>query len=210
MPPNTTVDSWEEFLSPEVLRSKLISASIYLAAFEMLKESIVDRLSSFYTFRYDEAGGHVDPKYDQEVLSRNRSPVYASLSWLHELGAIHHCDLAIFEKLKECRNRIAHEMARLVLSGGTSDHLALFPDLVALLRKVETWWIVNVEIPTNAEVDGREIDGADIIPGPIMTVRMMFDIALGSEAEPTAYLRAFQEKQGRAADKTGPVSGSQS
>ncbi|MBJ7278541.1 hypothetical protein JHC43_18835 [Marinobacter salarius] len=30
--------NWEDFLNPEILKTKLISASIYLAAFEILKE----------------------------------------------------------------------------------------------------------------------------------------------------------------------------
>jgi hypothetical protein len=205
MATNNTSESWEEFLNPEVLRGKLISASLYLAAFEMLKGSIVNRIRDFYTFHFDEAGGHPDPKYDQEVLSRNRSTVYASISWLIERNAIDQSDVETFERLKDCRNRIAHEMAQLALPGGTFDHLTLFPDLVALLRKVETWWIVNVEIPTNEDFDGMEIDEAGIIPGPIMTVRMMLDIALGSEAEATAYLSAFRERRQGPASEKGPT-----
>jgi hypothetical protein len=191
---NDTNGAWEEFLNPEVLRGKLISASLYLAAFKMLKDSIVDRLRDFYTFHFDEAGGHPDREYDLDVLSRNRSPVHASMSWLIERNAIDQSDIETFEKLKACRNRIAHEMAQLALPGGTYDHLTLFADLVALLRKVETWWIVNVEIPTNEDFAGMDIDEAGIIPGRIMTVRMMLDIALGSEAEAAAYLSAFRER----------------
>ncbi len=199
MSTNGTRESWEEFLDPQALRGRLISASLYLAAFEMLKTSIVGRLRGFYTFHFDEAGGHPDPKYDQEVLSRNRSPVYASLSWLLERAAIAQADIDLFEKLKDCRNRIAHEMAQVALPGGTLDHVTLFPDLVGLLRKIETWWIVNVEIPTNEEFDDVEIEEAGIIPGPIMTVKMLLDIALGSESEATSYLKAFRDwQQGRA------------
>ena len=190
-----TRESWEEFLNPEALRGKLISASLYLAAFEMLKTSIVDHLRDFYTFYFDDAGGHPDPKYDQDVLKRNRSPVYASLSWLLERAAIGQADIDLFETLKDCRNRIAHGMAHVALPSGTFDHLTLFPDLVGLLRKIETWWIVNVEIPTNEELDSVDIDEDGIIPGPIMTVKMLLDIALGSESEAVAYLKAFQDRQ---------------
>ena len=84
--------------------------------------------------------------YKQKVLSRNRSTLYASLSWLGEIGAIDQADLGTFEKPKESRNQIAHGMPQLVLAGPGFEYPALFPDLVALLRKVETWWIVNVQI----------------------------------------------------------------
>jgi hypothetical protein len=40
--------------------------------------------------------------------------------------------------------------------------------------------------PTNEDFDGEEIDEAGITPGPIMTVKMMLDIALGSKAEANA------------------------
>ncbi len=199
MSTKSTRECWEEFLKPEALRGKLISASLYLAAFEMLKTSIVDRLRDFYTFHFDEAGGHPDPTYDQDVLKRNRSPVYASLSWLLERRAIEQADIDVFETLKDCRNRIAHEMAQLALLGGSLDHLALFPNLVRLMRKIEVWWIVNVEIPTNEDFAGIDIDEDGIIPGPIMTVKMLLDIALGSESDSAAYLKAFQDQQkGRA------------
>src|SRR5713226_8484536 len=117
MAKNSVDESWEEFLTPEVLRNKLISASIYLAAFQMLKDSIVGHLKSFYTFGFDKDGDLIDPKYEREVLSRNRSVLYASLSWLAESGAIDEKDLGTFEKLKDCRNQIAHNMPQLALAG---------------------------------------------------------------------------------------------
>jgi hypothetical protein len=204
MAKNGVDQSWEEFLTPEILRNKLISASLYLAAFEMLKDSVVGRLRSFYTFGYDKNGDRIDPQYEQRVLNRNRSTLYASLSWLAESGAIDQDDLGTFENLKECRNQIAHDMPQLVLAGSGFEYPALFPDLIALLQKIETWWILNVEIPTNEDFDGEEIDEAGIIPGPVMTVKMMLDIALGSEAEANAYLKALRER------RQGPVSELQS
>jgi hypothetical protein len=39
-----TERSWDHFLNPEILRPKLISVSLYLTAFEMLKQSIVERI----------------------------------------------------------------------------------------------------------------------------------------------------------------------
>ena len=41
--------SLENFLTPEVLRANWITASIYIAAFELLKTAIVKRIYGFYT-----------------------------------------------------------------------------------------------------------------------------------------------------------------
>ncbi len=38
----------EEFLNPEIMRERLISASIYIAAFESLKETIIEKIRFYY------------------------------------------------------------------------------------------------------------------------------------------------------------------
>jgi hypothetical protein len=77
--------SWETFLNPATLRPNLIAASVYITAFELLKTAIVDRIKTLYTHGFDQNGGHIDPEYGSEVLSKNRSHVYASLEWLKEM-----------------------------------------------------------------------------------------------------------------------------
>ena len=134
-------------------------------------------------------------RYEAEVLSRDKSRVYASLKWLLDRGAIDQADIDQFERLKLCRNKLAHDLASVSL-GTATEHLTLFPPMVELLSKVESWWIVNVEIPTNEDFDGVEIDEAGIVPGRVMTVRVMADLALGSDKEATAYLDYFKKHHG--------------
>jgi hypothetical protein len=86
--------SWESFLNPETLRPNLIAASIYISTFEILKTTIVDRIKDFFTNGFDENGWRVSPEYQCDVLSKNRSAVYASLAWLNERDAIDDSDLA--------------------------------------------------------------------------------------------------------------------
>lgn len=187
--------SWEEFLSPEILRTKLISTSLFLTVFQMLKECVIERIRDFYTHGFDRNGWLVDPRYEAEVSSLDKSRTYASLKWLHAKGAVDQADLAQFEKLKLCRNKLAHDLASVSL-GTATEHLALFPAMVELLLKIERWWIVNVDIPTNGDFDGVEIDEADIVPGRVMTVRILADLALGSDKEAIAYLDYFKQRNG--------------
>ncbi len=194
----TTTNKWIEFLTPEVLRNRLISASIYLAAFELLKDSIIDHPRYFFASEYDENGALAGPEYHKQVLSRNSRPLYASLSWLREFGVLDDNDLAVFENLKNVRNIVAHEMHQLASGSAPSKHVAELPKLVALLRKIEVWWIVNVEIPTNPDFDASvEIDEDGILPGPVMAVSLMLDVALGSEEEANRYAKAFREERER-------------
>lgn len=191
------VRNWEEFLNPAILRGKLISASIYLALFELLKDSVVDHIKSFFTSGFDQNGSTTDPKYHSEVLVRNPSRLYASLSWLHEHNVIDEKDIESFEQIKKTRNRVAHEMLQLATKHSKPDHLKELPVLIALLRKIEVWWILNVEIPTNPDFDGAEIDEDGILPGPLMAARIMTDVALGSEEEASRYLNALHESKSK-------------
>jgi len=189
----------EDFLSPAVLRSNLIVASIYIDAFDVLKSTIVERIRSFYTVSFDKkSGSRTDAKYESEVLSRNPCPVYASLAWLKESHAIDDTDIAIFERVKKCRNDIAHEIPRMLIDGLPPDLAARFFEMFGLLDKIGRWWIVNVDIATDPQFDGEQVDESSIVPGPIMWLQLMMDVALGSEEDSRKHLDEFRKLTHRA------------
>lgn len=86
----------------------------------------------------------------------------------------------IFESLKKTRNQLAHQLFDVVTGQVESEHVSQFPVLVALLRKVEVWWVVNVEITINPDYDGKEIDEAGIVPGAVLLLQMLIEVASGS------------------------------
>ncbi len=189
--------SWEEFLDPEVTRPRLIAASIYIAGFEALKDAIVGRIRDFFWTGFDESGDKIDPKYQTDVLARNRSPVYATLDWLKEMNAIDDADVRAFDRVKACRNTLAHKLFSTLGSDGLPpDFEKCFHAMVAVLRKVEVWWITNVEIPTNPDYDGRDIDEDGIVPGSLMGIQLLCDIALGDEERSRFYYNEFRKQSG--------------
>ena len=170
---------WEDFLTPEITQERLITASLYITAFEMLKESIIGRIRDFYCIGFSPNELEYSSKYKDEVLSLNTSPLYASLKWLIGSEAIHEEDLSTFEKLKNLRNTLAHELPEVVFTGknlSVTEHMKILMDL---LRKIEVWWVLNVEIPTNPDFDGSEVDPELISPGPILMMHMMFEVIAG-------------------------------
>lgn len=179
---NTTADRWERFLDPEVVRPSLFLSTMFITTFEILKDSVVDRIRDFYTNGWDANGPIVGPEYQCQVLARNKSALYASFDWLQERQAIDEADLAVFKGLKKTRNQLAHQLFDVVTGQVESEHVAQFPVLVALLRKVEVWWVVNIEIPTNTDHDEKEIDEASIVPGAILSLQMLIEVASGSTA----------------------------
>ena len=188
----SATDQWERFLDPEMVRPSLFMAAMFITAFEILKDSIVSDVREFYTNGFDESGPTVGDEYQIKVLSRNRSPLYASLQWLRENGAIGDEDLAIFEKLKLTRNQLAHELFAVVTGQVESAYEAQFTDLVTLLRKIGVWWVVNVEVPTNPDFNGQEgIDEANIVPGTALVLQMFIEVASGS----TELLERWRKRQ---------------
>jgi len=173
----------------------LIVASIYITAFEILKSAIIERIKSFYSSGFDETGPLIEPEYQSEVLSRNKSPLYASLDWLKESAAITDDDIKSYESIKITRNYLAHEIPKLLIDGLPTELPVRLTELVGLLGKIERWWIVNVEIAINPELSDQEVDEHAIIPGTIMGLQMMIDIALGEKNDSRKYIDEFLKQQ---------------
>lgn len=190
-------NSWDDFLNPDVMRTRLISTSIYIAAFELLKDSIIERPRNFLCLGFDKDENIVDSDYQSDVLSRNRSPLHASIDWLMENGAMSAADMAAFDRVKTCRNHLAHRLLHFLGNEGMPlDFEKCFQEMVGLLRKLELWWITNVDIPTNPDLDGQKIEEDDIQPGPVLMLKLLYDIALGSEERSRFYHEEFKKRHG--------------
>lgn len=177
---NNAAESWERFLDPDVLRPSLLSATMFITAFELLKDCIVDRVRDFYTLGWGDKTATC-PEYEQKVLARDkkRRPLPASLGWLREHHAIKESDIETFNRLAAIRNQLAHELFGVVTGQVASEYESNFSALIALLRKVEVWWIVNVEMSTNPDYDGQEIDEDSITPGALISLRILIEVASG-------------------------------
>jgi len=187
-------ESWENFFNPDVMRPLLITASIYITAFEFLKESIIGQIRDFYSMSPFEADEDSKREYREMVLSRKKSPLYASLDWLKENGAINEQDIDSFNSIRTCRNELAHNLFEKISENSFPDIEPLFRSMVDLLNKIEVWWIVNFELATNSDFDNAEVDESKILPGPVLVLKMMVDVALGDEANSTYYYNEFKKK----------------
>jgi hypothetical protein len=182
--------AWDQFLNPDVLRPTIIASSMFVMAFEVTKDAIVRRIKSFYTNGFGPGGDRIDPDYTVQVLARNRSPVYASLEWLKESNAITETDIAAFGRAKAFRNRLAHDLMSIVgREGLPADYADRFEELLTLLRKVETWWIINVDLQCDPDAP-KDVDAKDVQPGTLLALRMMWEIALG---EPESSRKLYEQ-----------------
>jgi hypothetical protein len=93
---------------------------------------------------------------------------------------------------QQLRNELAHTLTATLFHGLPAEIAERLGEMVSLLDKIERWWIVNVEIATDPNLKDEEIDEAQVIPGPIMGLRLLLDIALGSEEESKKRLDEFK------------------
>lgn len=187
---STSKGSVENWLDPDKLRPNLIAVSLYISAFELLKASIIGRLKSFFT---TPGSSNPDAEYAADVLNRNRSVTHASLSWLREAKVIDDADIARFEKIRELRNTLAHALTGLLIEGLPADFAPTFAEMVSLLAKIERWWIINVDMATDPAFDGTEIDENEVMPGPVIALTAMMEVALAPDSDAKKYIDEFNK-----------------
>lgn len=187
--------SWERFLNPESLKNNLIMGSLYITSFEILKDSIINRIRDFFIDGIDDNGYIYNDQYNKEILSLHKNQLSASLIWLLNMKAIDEKDILVFDQMKFYRNKLAHEMLDFISNTQEEDLIELFHQMINLLSKIERWWIINVEIPTNSDYDSQEISEDDIIPGINITLKLLLDIALGNDEESNKYYNEYIKKQ---------------
>ena len=177
--------SWAKFLDPDSLKSNLISASLFIAAFEVLQSSVMDPLKGFFSLGFDVTGVQISPKYGTEVLSRHKSPFRASLLWFRESGAIDDLDLELVDKIRDHRNELAHQLPKYIATVGAEINLQLLQSTCDFVAKIDRWWIKEIEMPTDPDMTPERLDAtneSDITSGNMMFLQMMTKIAAGDDS----------------------------
>ena len=190
---------WAEFLNPDVVRTKFTTLGLYMVAHEMLTQAITRRPHEFFSDRWTkEKGWLISDRYRDEVLALDPKgkgdPLRGSLAWLQKNDVIDASDVATHRELTEARNEVAHELAQIMSGRQMPDLPGLLPRLIALVSKIERWWIVNVDIATDPDYDGADIDEDAIISGSQWMLHMLSRVALGEEEEAWEYYRGFMEQ----------------
>lgn len=139
--------------------------------------------------------------YREKVLALDPKgkcdPVRGGIEWLKHLSVIDETDEAAIREVKEARNLMAHELGEIVMGDRMPDLSELFPKLASLIRKIERWWIVHVDVPTNPEFDGKDVDEESVTSGPEIAMSVLWDLAMGDEREAWSYYRAWLESRER-------------
>ena len=111
------INNMEKMYNPNQLRSFLITASLYITAFELLKDSIAKRIEDFFLVGTKCRNHDRQKEYDEEMRpyrdkhkDKKDKKTYASLDWLIDVGAISEADVKKYDDVRSFRNEIAHEL----------------------------------------------------------------------------------------------------
>jgi len=177
-------EQWENLLNPEILKERLINISMYIIIYEMLKNSIINRIKDFYIMCIS---GVEDieglREYKNCVLSKDKNHLYASIYWLQEHEVINEQDIKNIEVLKGYRNHLAHGMDTIVFSGEIEGLSSNFILAYQLINKIENWWIINFEMDLNPlfeEIKQEDIDFDGIQSGKKIMIDMVLSVLAGN------------------------------
>jgi len=172
----------------------LIAVALFISAFEMFKRRVIEKPETFFTNGFDQNGLIINERYKIEVLSKSKSRLYASLLWFKEMGAIDDIDMQAFDTIRKHRNEVVHELMDFLSNPKHNLNPNIFQSLVTLLAKIERWWLLNFEMEINPDIVPDSVNVEDVIPGPIWSLQLMLDIALGNEPEEGYYYNALKKK----------------
>ncbi len=152
--------NYNKLLSPELTKSILMVAALYLITYELLKSSIIEEIKKFYFVGADYENPAMHRQYAREVLSLDKSVFLASCRWLHKMEAITTEDI----------------QSILCLSNITVNDLVKIQELLA---KIDSWWIREVELAANPDfvhVDHEEVETLEVYSGPMIVVSYLIGV----------------------------------
>lgn len=186
---------YERLLDPDVLRGSLIGAAVVVTVFEVFRASITDRLLDFYAMEWDKNGPKESAEYQLRVGTRHKNRLEAALDWHLESGVLDQDDLTVIRGVRATRNKLAHEMATWATQEGLTDEIAeQLGELIIVLDKVESWWIVNVEMAVDDEFSELDVDVDQVFPGQLLWIQILLNVALGDESESRRYIDEFRAR----------------
>jgi hypothetical protein len=125
---------------PAKIRATLTECGLFLAAWEMLKQSVVDKLRTFYSFDFKARKFVPGKEYHNEVVVLRKHILDASLQWLVNSGAITADDVAVVHAIREHRNDIAHDLPTYALSWGKRVDSNLLVAARRLVHEIDNFW----------------------------------------------------------------------
>ena len=158
MPDETAKQVLYNISDEETLKSNLAFAAFFIALYENFISLTIDRIRSFLCegIHFTDSGEveyQPSSSYELGITKRKNEEgktigaLLASMLWFVDNNAITKSDYELFLRIREQRNKFAHELTDYLLHGYNETEIKAFFDLFSLYKKIDKWWINEIEIP---------------------------------------------------------------
>jgi len=184
----------EKLFNPEKLKSNLVRASIFLACYELLKSSILDEPKDL--FKECKDGKEImSEEYNTKVTQLYPKDLFhASCLWFKEQGALSDEDIEIIGKIREHRNKIAHELMKIIMDSEHEVDIHLLDSIHYMVSKIDRWSVRNFGIWNPNTLHLEEVDNVpdeEIASLKMLVMSMILKIVYGREYELAEFYRRF-------------------
>lgn len=169
----------------ETLKGNLIIPAFFIALYENFISLTIDRIKGFlcHDIHFTDDGKieyYPSPRYKAEIIKRKNDAgktigvLFASMLWFVDNNAITQNDYDLFLRIREQRNKFTHELTDYLLHGCNETEIEMFFDLFYLYKKIDKWWINEIEIPCAGDDIPQDYDP----DGSQSVVSVLFDIMM--------------------------------
>jgi uncharacterized protein YutE (UPF0331/DUF86 family) len=192
--------NWDNFQNPDVIKSNLLISAIFLLSYEFLRTRAITRVEDFFRIPVNPrnpTGSGWRKTYESELLQavenarksgeikkdaegKKPSPIEKAISWFIDNGVLDDADRDSFNKLTDFRNEIAHRLIMHIDEVLIKDYVPFIGTIQGLFTKIEQW---SARCEPLFDITGEpvEIDPDDIIPMPVLLMRMIINMAFDLE-----------------------------
>ena len=178
----------ENVVTPENLQFTVSFTSLFVLVFECFKDMVIDRPKEFFCtekieFKEDKIVYYETEKYKREVRNLAKKPFEASLRWFANHKVITESDVNKALSIELRRHSFVHELYNVVHNGISDEDTQLLADLVSIYKKIDSWWIYNVEIDWDEIKDTDNVKQDECISSSLVMIDVMINILLKGEGE---------------------------
>jgi hypothetical protein len=186
-----------DLLNPKVFKSNLILSSLFIAYFENTTDFIIDQPRSFFCHGFDSDKGElISTDYKSKVLDLDKKPINASLKWFQSNGAIDEKDIQIFEDLRRYRNKLSHELTKILLDEGldSNSYAENLAKLFTLRIKLEKWWFFWFEIEFADVENPEQLKESDVTTGGQIIYQLFADLLSDDKEKANYYMTELKKR----------------
>ena len=170
-----------KFFDENEVRYQLITASIYLTAYDLLIDTIIRKIEEFYTDGYDENGLKIGKRYQTEVRELYKKDiVIASTRWLVKYKVITKSEMERIKIFRKHRNELAHELTKMISDSDANTKTEFMIEIRDLYFKIQKWWFTEFEMPANPDFDNyntNELNYDEVLMMQMLPMKNMVNIA---------------------------------